>query len=136
MPIFGHSEKHQAENDQLRAEVERLGALSLQQLAVEVMAKGFGPGGLVPDGGGATSPMIAGQFNPVQSTFGIDDAASIQLHMIVKDGLQILEHACLVRVDLDVNGSGNYLMTWSATRLGQAALTRDAVARVLAGGAL
>ncbi len=47
-PLFGH---HDDDNEQaqnvaaLQAEVQRLDSLSLEQLASEVMRKGFGPGG-------------------------------------------------------------------------------------------
>lgn len=46
-PLFGHGDGDQDQTDRnaLQAEVDRLDSLPLPELAAEVMAKGFGPGG-------------------------------------------------------------------------------------------
>ena len=53
--MFGNKDKREAGSDGMeaanaafRAEVERLEALPMAQLAAEVMVKGFGPGGYLP----------------------------------------------------------------------------------------
>src|SRR5215831_18027760 len=95
MAPFGH-EKKEAENAKLHAELERISALGLQQLAVEVMTKGFGPGGPAEQGPAALS-TIAGAFNPAEGFFGIDDDALVMMAVVVAESLQVLEHACLAR---------------------------------------
>jgi hypothetical protein len=62
---------------------------------------------------------------------GSDDNENRLFVMIVQEGLQVLERALLVRVSWN-GGQGNYL----ATRLGRAALERNAVARVIDGGSI
>ena len=49
MSIFGGREQNEA----LRTEVQRLDSLPLEQLAIEVMHKGFGPDGRAADAGTA-----------------------------------------------------------------------------------
>jgi hypothetical protein len=58
--------------------------------------------------------------------------------VLSSEGLQVLDHACLVRPQfgLDAGTNSNYNMFWTATRLGQAALAQNGVERILAGGAL
>ena len=136
MPLFGH-EKRDAENEKLRREVERLGAMSLQQVAAEVMTRGFGPGG--PGAEGATPVEgIVYVFNPASISVGLDDDALNALHEIVAEGVQALEHACLVRSYLAFfDRSSNVSVAWTSTRLGRAALQQSgAIERVLAGGGL
>jgi|SRR5215471_4463442 len=133
MAPFGH-EKKDAENAKLHAELERISALGLQQLAVEVMTKGFGPGGPAeqqPEGLGT----IAGAFNPAEGFFGIDDDALVMMAVVVAEGLQVLEHACLVR---EVFSGGDVAsLDYTATRFGRAALAEpDGVEKVLSGGSL
>jgi len=131
MPLFGGG-KRQAESEALQAELERLGALSLQQLAVEVMVKGFGPGGPAADGR-VDLQDIAGAFSPVTSVLAARyGEESRQLASIVAEGVQVLEHACLVRWIF----SGGDEMYWCKTRYGQEVLEQNAVERVLGGGTL
>jgi hypothetical protein len=132
MPLFGGG-KRQAESEALQAEVERLGTLSLQQLAVEVMVKGFGPGGPAADGP-VHVQNIAGAFSPVTSVLGARDDESRLLASIVAEGVQVLEHACLVRWIF--SGGDTAEMYWCKTRYGQEVLEQNAVERVLGGGTL
>jgi hypothetical protein len=85
-----------ADNDGLNAEVQRLGSLTLQQLAAEVMVKGFGPGG--PGTATCTDLSdIGGAFaGPFQGR-DYDQDADARLMEMVAEGVQVLEHACLVR---------------------------------------
>lgn len=133
MPLFGGG-KRQAENAALQAELQRLGSLSLQQLATEVMVKGFGPGGPAADSL-AQLESIAGAFSPVTgvlaSRYGEDGQL---LASIVAEGVQVLEHTCLVRWIF--SGGDTSEMYWTKTRYGQAVLDEGAVERVLGGGSL
>ena len=87
------------QNEQFQAVVDRLSALPLAELAVEVMTKGFGPGGPAGDGGYAALSSIAGALNPVQGS-SIDSSLLIEHFKIVAEGAQLLEHAGLVRFEV------------------------------------
>ena len=127
MPLFGG--KREAENDKLRAELARIEALPLKDLAVEVMNKGFGPGGPAADAPGAPQ-HIAGAFNPAEGSFGIDDQALEDMFVVVVEGLQVLEHAGLVRFLIGGSG-GVYDQFYTVTRLGRAALQEGTVAQMV-----
>lgn len=135
MPLFGGGEKRQEDDDALRAEIDRIAALTLQQLAAEAMTKGFGAG--APGAGGAAvrPSDVSGTFIPADSSHGLDQGMLVELADIVVEGVQVLEHACLVRIV--VSGSGgvynSYVVT---TRLGRVALEQNAVERVIAGGGI
>jgi hypothetical protein len=124
--MFHHRDE---ENAKLNAELDRISALPLPQLAAEVMAKGFGPGG--PGEKGPTGiGTVAGVFNPAQISVGIDNEALIVMYRVVAEAVQMLEHAVLVRCD--VSGSGGvYGMAWSSTRAGDQALSENGVERAL-----
>ncbi len=130
MPLFGG--KREAENEKLRAELARIEALPLKDLAIEVMTRGFGPGGPAADAPGAPQ-HIAGAFNPAEGSFGIDDQALQDMFVVVVEGLQVLEHAGLVRYLIGGSG-GVYDQFYTPTRLGRAALQQGTVAQVLGGG--
>jgi hypothetical protein len=131
MAPFGHEKD--AENAKLHTELDRIGALGLQQLGAEVMTKGFGPGGPAADAPNGLSE-IAGAFNPADGTFGIDGDALVMMAVVVAEGIQVLEHACLVR---EIFSGGDYAsMSYTATRYGRAVLQADSVEKVLAGGTL
>ncbi|HEY2054739.1 MAG TPA: hypothetical protein VGH14_12470 [Solirubrobacterales bacterium] len=142
-PRFGRSERSEpstgSRDDVLRAEGDRLEALSTSQLAAEVMAKAFGPDGpRAPDratvdgatiGAGPTVSAIVSRF------VGSDkwDQAKREdswerLKRLIAEGLQILEHAALVRAQVH---SG--ILNYALTRSGQAALEQGAVERILEG---
>lgn len=131
MPLFGG--KREAENEKLRAELTRIEALPLKDLAAEVMVKGFGPGGPAADAPGAPQ-HIAGAFNPAEGSFGIDDQALRDMFLVVVEGLQVLEHAGLVRYLVDGSG-GVYDQYYTLTRLGTATLAEGTVERILGGAA-
>lgn len=139
-------------NRQLNAEVERLGALSLPQLATEVMTKGFGPE-YDPSRGGSPIASIAEEFSPrppanIRDTTiraqkrkaASSDPASaasrlLLLQDLVAEGVQVLDKAGLVRLKTGYQGSF-FNAGYTTTRLGRAALERNAVDRVLGGGTL
>src|SRR3954463_1948430 len=96
MPLFGGHK--QEENDKLHAELQRISALPLPQLAGEVMTRVFGTGGQGEGGGTVKLQDVAGAFNPAEGSFGIDDDALRSMYEVVSEGVQVLEHVCLVRV--------------------------------------
>jgi hypothetical protein len=134
MPFFGASKDE--ENAKLHAELQRISALPLPQLASEVMRKGFGPDALGADGAAVKIQDLAGVFNPAQGSFGIDDDALRDMYNVVSEGVQVLEHACLLRLVMSTEPRGSVLYQWAlATRLGQDTLQLGSVERVLASGA-
>src|SRR3954462_7338196 len=96
MPFFGGGKEE--ENAKLHAELARIEAMSLQQLAAEGMTRVFGPGGQGAEGGAVKLVDGAGAFNPAEGLFGIDDEALQAMYDVVAEGVQVLEHACLVRM--------------------------------------
>lgn len=126
MPLFGGRKE---ENEKLQAEVERLAALSLPELAEELMTKGFGPGGPAGDGRYAELGAIAGALNPAQGSF-LDNDLLVQHFRVVAEGAQLLEHAGLVRFEVSSSGGITH-WSWTATRAGAAALERNDVAALV-----
>lgn len=128
----------------LAAEIERLSAVPLPRLAAEVMIKVFGPGG--PGGGdplaaptkkahkGVTRSSMAGKFTAEYPglTYRARLRLLFDLQTLTDEALQVLEHACLIRAVYYHYGDVTYVVT----RLGQDALDRGAVDRVIAGGGL
>ncbi len=127
-----------ADNDGLNAEVQRLSSLTLQQLAAEVMVKGFGPGG--PGADSYTDPAdIGGVLSQPYQGRDYDQDADAQLMAMVAEGIQVLEHACLVRPVFHGQGGDHsvyYNLGWATTRLGRSALEQHGVERILGGGSL
>src|ERR1022692_1524012 len=116
----------------LQAEFDRVSALSLVQLASEVMTKGFGPGGPGADdssvtvgGPNADSGIevtgIADKFvNYQPQYFGIPSPSEVlwrQFSRIIAEGLQELEHASLVRAQMHTSQNS---LDFTTTRLGRA----------------
>jgi hypothetical protein len=133
MPLFGGNKDE--ENAQLHAELQRISALPLPQLAAEVMRKGWSG----PDSPGAADGTVkvrdlVGEFNPADGLFAIDEVVAREIHNVVSEGVQALEHASLVRTSVGTQGGGAYYTYAVATRAGRAALQRGDVER-LAGGA-
>jgi hypothetical protein len=154
-PMFGRKdEEKQGKQEQLeqwrsamQAEFERLNALSLIELATEVMAKGFGPGGPGADDdaitlgqanadAGPTAELISVEFAPERGfTFPLPTPEDLKLReriaKLVTEGLQELEHASLVRFQMHT-AMGH--LDWAATRRGRAALDRGDVESILTSG--
>jgi hypothetical protein len=128
----------------MQAELERLSALPLTELATQVMIRGFGPGGPGADddaitlgqanvGAGPTAERITFEFAPERGfTFPLPTPEDFKLReriaKLVAEGLQELEHASLVR--LQRHTAMGYL-DWAATRRGRAALERGEVQSIL-----
>jgi hypothetical protein len=157
MSPFGHKredEQGQDKQEQLKqwraaveAEFERLNALSLAELATEVMVKGFGPGGDNRDdyditvgqanrGAGPTVAEISSYVQPERGFEWVPNSQEFELveptldriTKLVAEGLQELEHASLVRCQLHTEMG---YLDWAVTRRGRAALERGEVAGVL-----
>ena len=130
-PLFGSQNEYQARAAAAQAEVDRLSSLPLPQLAAEVMTRGFVPDGPAEDGLSSVS-MIVDAFVP--GLAHLDDASHQRMEEVVGEGVQVLEHASLVR-STAWGGEGGGLY-YTATRLGRAALASNAVDRIIAGGSL
>lgn len=132
MSPFGKKGQQQADDvgAALTAEIDRLNGLDLRQLATEVMQKGFGPDGPAPDGL-PTPSMIGDVFVPGDSR-GSQDQID-RLRDLMWEGVQVLEHASLVRFAVYSSEGGKF---FKLTRLGQAALAQNAVDKVLSTGSL
>jgi hypothetical protein len=148
-PLFGHrGEENDANFEQWRratqAEFERLDALSLIELATEVMTKGFGPSGPGADddsitlgqanfNSGPTANDISYHFAPDWDQRSPDLTQEDlmlrgRITKLVAEGLQELEHASLVRCQLHTDAG---YLDWAATRRGRAALERGEVQSIL-----
>jgi hypothetical protein len=128
----------------MQAAYVRLDGLPLIGLAVEVMTRGFGPGGPGADddritlgqaniNAGPTAERISFEFAPERGfTFPLPTPGDFELRAriarLVAEALQELEHASLVRCQMHT--SMGYL-DWAATRRGRAALERGEVQRIL-----
>jgi hypothetical protein len=139
-PDSGRSESApESRDDVLRAAGDRLEALSMSQLATEVMAKAFGPEGPgadrkvtvdgAPVGAGPTVSAIVSLFVGSDKW---DQAKRVdsweRLKRLIAEGLQTLEHAALIRAQ---NHSG--ILDYALTRSGEAALEQHTVERILGG---
>jgi hypothetical protein len=116
----------------LDAEVARLEALSLLELAAEVMTKAM-TFTSEPDTGPYELFNVARVLTPPEYR---DEAESDRrMRDLVGEGVQVLEQARLVRSDAWSTGQ-NYHVGYITTRLGRAAVEANAVERILAGGSL
>ena len=126
-PPSGKKEQRDARKAALEAEADRASSLPLPQLAAEVMTKSFR---VTEDGGHPSFGILVTRFAPGTSHF--DEKLFQRFAELVGEGLQVLEHASLVRGPVTTNDGNGYALT----RLGRAALERGAVDRILAGGSL
>jgi hypothetical protein len=122
------------------AEIARLDALPLADLAAEAMNKAFGPDG--PGGPGKPGTIespetsserlvlldISRSFTPAFAGKGVSQTQMQQLATLVAEGLQVLENASLIRVTCR-GGQEHYL----ATRRGRSALENGALAGIIVG---
>jgi hypothetical protein len=110
------------------AEFDRLSALSIVDLAVEVMSKGFGSGGPASDGLPSVK-MIVTAF--VSDAARLDEDTYRRFYEVVGEGVQVLEVSGLVRSTV-WGGDGG--VNFHATRRGVGALTADTVRAAIAAG--
>ena len=131
-PPSGKREERDARKAALEAEADRASSLSLPQLAAEVMTKSFRvtedlrfENGRYPGFG-----TLVSRFAP--DTSHHNEQLYQRIAELVGEGIQVLEHASLVRGPVATTGGDGYAIT----RLGRAALERGAVERIIAGGSL
>jgi hypothetical protein len=156
MGLFGRKKEDEWEepNPRLDAELERVSALALPQLASEVMTKGFSAD---------DDPTLS----PVEADFLVDDfcprprlhimrdstihaqkhaaaelsdpnsnrAKFARLEDLIGEGLQALEKVSLVQQKQTFDGITNNV-GYVTTRLGRDAIQHNAIDRILAGGTL
>lgn len=137
--MFGTKDDADDDVATLTAEIERVDGLSLTQLGVEVMRKGFGPDG--PGGPGKPGSLedlttmtfprldvlnVAREFTPALSGRKVGRDLQRRFVYLISEGLQVLENAALVRV----NWQGGQ-MHWIATRRGRTALATNSVEQAL-----
>lgn len=133
--MFRKSQDHEG-SDPVNSQTvrDRLAGLSLPQLAAEVMNTAFGSDGFADDssvtvggpnvGGGPDPYTIADELAPG----GLPEPVRQDLARLVAEGLQVLEHAGLVRPQMHT-ASGS--IDFACTRKGRAALRDGSVERLL-----
>ncbi|HWG25540.1 hypothetical protein [Actinospica sp.] len=130
--LSGKKEQRDARKTALEAEADRAGSLSLPQLGAEVMTKAFTE--VAPVAAGELNYLgfgkIVARFAPGVSR--TDAKLYERFSELVGEGLQVLEHASLVRFPAESMGADCY----TATRLGRAALERGVVEHIIVGGSL
>jgi hypothetical protein len=121
---------------EIAPEVQRLGALPLPELATEVMTKAFTPD-YEPGSGAKEVGAIADHFMPEYGSMRMGDTNPPEwfaLCDLLAEGVQLLEHARLVRPKMWLSGSvASY--GWTTTRAGRAALSAGSVESMLDGAA-
>jgi hypothetical protein len=133
MPLpSGKKEQRDARTAALEAEADRVSSLPLPQLAAEVMTKAFRVTEDLRFADGRYPPfgILVTRFAP--GTSHHDEKLFQRFAELVGEGLQVLEHASLVRGPVATMAGDGY----AVTRLGRAALERGAVDRIIAGGRL
>jgi hypothetical protein len=120
------------------AEIQRVGSLTLPRLGTEIKLRAFGAEG--PGGPGKPGTLeapelpevrvgladIAREFAPAYANDAVSTEQRTRLDRILAEGLQLLEHAALVRI-----GWRGGVDDYTATRLGRATMARGEVERVL-----
>jgi hypothetical protein len=129
-PPSGHKEKRDVRRAALSAEADRLSSLALPQLAAEVMASGFAD---VPryDEHERAYPVFARLISRLapEDIGPLDGEVYSRFAELVREGLQVLEHASLVCGPI----AGSHNDYYALTRLGRSVLERGAVDRYLDG---
>jgi hypothetical protein len=137
-PLFSHKDQHddggqdRAVEQQLEGELTRLQALSLPQLAAEIMRVEFA-GEYEPD----LSPITPGEYTFVPDNLRspkleIPPELAPQLRDLAREGAQLLEHRGLIRVEAHYDGS-YFSHGYLSTRAGREALASGTLESILAG---
>jgi hypothetical protein len=131
MPLFGSDEKKEARSAEVRAEIERLGALSLPQLGEEVMVRVYSRGG-PGEGGSADYQETLKPFDPTDTGLfpGVDKELRVTLEELIQEGMQQLTNSALVVVPL--RGGDIIRPSYRLTRAGRAALDSGEIATRIA----
>lgn len=116
-------------------EFARLGALSLPQLAAEVMTKAFSPQYQPGDDLIGIGSIFEVYCPPTRDPkyYDVTTESQLRLQDLLAEGVQLLEQARLVRLD-GAQSQGIFSMGYVTTRLGRTALESNTVDRALAGG--
>lgn len=135
MGLFGNNDEKDAENAAMAAELERLEALTLEQLAEEILVRGDGPGGPGERTGRTRTAVrvqtLADLFQPGSSIFGIDKEVRKAFPDLIAEGVQVLEHAGWLAMEFQ---GGDYASVgWALTRAGATALAGGQAGRELSG---
>jgi hypothetical protein len=123
-PLFGNKEDKVAQEAAAKAEAGRLGALSVAELAAEMMPA-FGADG--PGRGSRHEVNVLQVANWLMSPYPRGTKFLGELEQPVREGIQALEHAGLVQRWGEPSAGGRL----SATRLGEAALADGSVRQYL-----
>ncbi len=123
--MFGSSEKRRAQEAAAKAEADRLCALSIEDLAAEIMPA-FGPDGPGARGSGGLNILQVVSY-PLEP-FPHSARYLPQLRGPVREAVQMLEQAGLIMMQVYETGGGRL----SLTRLGQQALAEGSVPQHLA----
>jgi hypothetical protein len=141
MSLFGGRGEGSEDGGALEAEIQRLEGLTLAALAVEVMTKAFGPGAECEDpeeqvtvggpniGAGATVEGITPDMAPGGTTKGADERTRLRLQRLVAEGVQVLEHAGLIRPQMHTAMNE---LDYTPTRYGRKVLAAGKVEDVVA----
>lgn len=117
---------------QVAAVVEQLWVLPVEQLAAEVMTRAFKPE-YNPAAGIQELGGIADYFLPAYGAMRMGDITPpevVALHDLLAEGVQLLEHARLIRPKFGYSGQVA-CDGWTTTRLGRSALASGTVPAVL-----
>ncbi|MCW2981412.1 MAG: hypothetical protein JWO14_3139 [Solirubrobacterales bacterium] len=141
MSLFGSRGEGSDDDGALEAEIQRLERLTLAALAVEVMTKAFGPGAECEDpqeevtvggpniGAGATVEGITPDMAPGGTTKGADERTRLRLQRLVAEGVQVLDHAGLIRPQMHTAMNE---LDYTPTRFGRKVLATGKVEGVVA----
>ena len=127
-PLFGSTEKRddrQGRDAATRAEIEHLHSLPLDQLAAEVIARGF-THDESPDGGRISVHAMAQGMVP--DMLWLPQKEIWGLEGLVGEGVQLLEHAGLAQT---IVVETDRRLQWVLTRRGRAAVADGSVAEAL-----
>lgn len=120
MGLFGKNDEKEAENAAMKAAYARLEALPLEQLAEEILVRGYGPDSPGEHGSSVTIAKLVELFNPAKSIFGIDDRVRGAFPHLLAEGVQVLEHARWIVGHF--SGGDHASLGYAVTRAGRAAL--------------
>ncbi len=129
MGLFGDKGDDGDKAEALRSDLHRLEGLAIPALALEILTKGFGPGGPGEDpeesvtvsgpniDSGVGVRRIAGAISPArEADESADPDAARLIDRIVAEGVQALEHAGLIRCQMHTAMNG---LDYALTRLGR-----------------
>ncbi|MCU1386928.1 MAG: hypothetical protein JWL72_266 [Ilumatobacteraceae bacterium] len=129
--MFGNADKREAGVTELRDQTNRLASLPLAALGAEIMTTVFGPQGPGGNGSFMTDVTTANAFISDTAAWSDEDAVRQQLIAVISEGLQVLEHACLIRAQVIRITDVSIGLGWMLTRSGAAALAQGRVVEAI-----